>query len=164
MLPIDRVTRGQAETVLAARAWIDNDEPLLIYNADTFERNHLAEELPRLPASVKGLWSVFDAPPGERYSFARVDGAGRVVETAEKRRISDLASTGLYWFRHGRDFVRLASDAIARDERAGGEFYVAPLYNRLIAEGADVRVSKADEVWVLGTPEELARFEERYPR
>jgi dTDP-glucose pyrophosphorylase len=134
IIPLDTVTRGQAETVLQARRYINTDEPLLIYNADTFEKNHLGEVLPRLPASVDGLWSVFFAP-GEKYSFARTDGRGRVVETAEKRRISDLCSTGLYWFRRGRDFVRLAEAALAAEDRSGGEYYVAPLYTRMIAEG-----------------------------
>lgn len=163
VLAIDGVTRGQAETVLRAREWIDTAEPLLIYNADTFEKNRLATVLPGLPADVAGLWSVF-AAPGEKWSFARTDASGRVIETAEKRRISEHASTGLYWFRHGSDFVRLADSAIARDERAGGEYYVAPLYNALIGEGREVRVHVADEVWPLGTPEDLAFFEQRYPR
>jgi dTDP-glucose pyrophosphorylase len=157
IIALDAVTRGQSETVLAAKREIDADEPLLVYNADTYERNRLTEELPRLPSSVVGLWSVFSAP-GDKWSFARVDERGRVVETAEKKRISDHASTGLYWFRRGRDFVRIAEAAIDAGDRSGGEFYVAPLYNRLIAEGGEVRVSVADEVWVLGTPEDLAHF------
>lgn len=160
IIALDTVTRGQAETVLCAKELINNDAPLLIYNADTYEKNRLAEQLPALAPHVAGAWSVFHAP-GEKWSFARVDVDGRVVETAEKRRISDLASTGLYWFQHGRDFVRLAEQAIAAGDMSGGEFYVAPLYNALIREGREVRTFTADEVWVLGTPEDLARFHER---
>lgn len=163
IIPLDRVTRGQAETVLMARAHIDNDAPLVIYNADTYCKTSLAHTLPALPASVAGVLSVFRAP-GDKWSFARTDAAGRVVETAEKRRISEWATTGLYHFTRGRDFVRHADAMIAADERERGEFYVAPLYNRLIAEGADIRVDEAEEVWVLGTPEDLADFEARYPR
>jgi dTDP-glucose pyrophosphorylase len=161
IIALDDVTRGQAETVLQARSWIETDDSLLIYNADTFERNRLLAELPHLQPGVAGLWTVFRAA-GERWSFARLDAKGRVVETAEKKRISDLASTGLYWFRSGRDFVRLADAAISGDDRALGEFYIAPLYNRLIREGAEVRVLEADEVWVLGTPEDLAHFERSF--
>jgi len=47
---------------------------------------------------------------------------------------------------------------IADDDRTRGEFYVAPLYNRLIKAGADVRLDPASEVWVLGTPAELEQF------
>ena len=163
IISLDHVTQGQACTVLTARELIDNDEPLLIYNADTYCKTHLAQHLRELPATVAGVLGVFEAP-GDKWSFARTDEHGRVVETAEKRRISNWASTGLYYFAHGRDFVRHTDAMIADDERERGEFYVAPVYNRLIAAGGDVRIDVADEVWALGTPEDLESFEARFPR
>jgi len=162
IISLDHVTEGQACTVLEARRWIDNDDPLVIYNADTFCKTGLDATLRALPPGVDGLLSVFQAP-GDKWSFARVDERGRVVETAEKRRISEWATTGLYHFTRGRDFVRHADAMIAANERERGEFYVAPVYNRLIAAGADIRIDVADEVWVLGTPEDLAHFEASYP-
>ncbi|MBS1122392.1 MAG: glycosyl transferase family 2 [Deltaproteobacteria bacterium] len=162
IISLDHVTQGQACTVLEARAWIDNDEPLVIYNADTYCKTQLATKLRSLSPEVAGILSVFRAP-GDKWSFARVDASGRVVETAEKRRISEWATTGLYYFAHGAEFVRHADAMIAANERERDEFYVAPVYNRLIAAGADVRIDEADEVWVLGTPEDLADFEARYP-
>jgi dTDP-glucose pyrophosphorylase len=101
---------------------------------------------------------------GDQWSFARMDEQGRVLETAEKRRISEWATTGLYYFRHGCDFVRHSDAMIAADERSNNEFYVAPVYNRMIAAGADIRANKIDKVWVLGTPEDLSYFEREYPR
>ena len=173
IIPLPRVTQGQACTVLAARGLIDDATPLVIYNADTYCKTSLARTLPALAPDVDGVLSVFEAPggggssgsagggaaPPDRWSFARVDASGRVVETAEKRRISPWATTGLYWFRHGRDFVRHADAMILDSDRTGGEYYVAPVYNRLIAEGRHIRIDVADEVWVLGTPEDLAHFE-----
>lgn len=158
---LDEVTQGQACTVLKARNWIDNDEPLLIYNADTYCRTGLAARLPQLPPEVDGVLGVFHAP-GDKWSFARVDGGGRVVETAEKSRISDWASTGLYYFRRGGDFVRHAEAMITEQERVNGEFYVAPIYNRMIAAGAQIYVDPAQEVWVLGTPEDLQHFYDHF--
>ena len=52
---------------------------------------------------------------------------------------------------------------IAADERVNREFYVAPIYNRMVAAGREVRVDVAEEVWVLGTPEDLAHFHANYP-
>jgi NDP-sugar pyrophosphorylase family protein len=164
IVPLTRVTEGQAATVLEARHLIDPDEPLVIYNADTFMVSDLETCLPTLPPSVDGVISVFHAE-GERWSFARTESGGeegRVVETAEKRRISDLATTGLYHFTRGGDFLRHADAMIAQDDRTGGEFYVIPVYNRMIADGADIRVHRAQEVWVQGTPEDLAHFEANY--
>jgi len=163
IIPLSKVTEGQACTVLEARGQIDNDQPLLIYNADTYCQTNLAQALPTMRPSVKGILGVFNAP-GDKWSFARVDSTGRVVETAEKKRISDLACTGLYHFSHGSDFVRYADAMIAANERVNNEFYVAPVYNRMIADGADIRVDVAREVWVLGTPEDLDYFEKNNPR
>lgn len=163
IVSLDQVTEGQACTVLMARTWIDSSDPLIIYNADTYCQTDLEARLRTLAPDVDGLLSVFEAP-GDKWSFARVDDAGRVIETAEKRRISNWATTGLYHFTHGRDFVRHADAMIAADERERGEFYVAPVYNRLIAAGARIEIDVANQVWVLGTPEDLADFEARYPR
>lgn len=162
IVALDHVTEGQACTVLTAREWIALDEPLLIFNADTYCPTTLGGALARL-GPVDGVLDVFRAE-GDRWSFARVDEQFRVLETAEKRRISEWATTGLYYFRQGSDFVRHAEAMIAANERSNNEFYVAPVYNRMIAAGADVRANPVPQVWVLGTPEDLARFEAEYPR
>lgn len=159
---LPEVTAGQACTVLAAREHIADDEPLLIFNADTCFRSDLAATFDALSPAVAGLIGVFQAP-GDRWSFARLDEEGRVVETAEKRRISPWATTGLYGFTRGGDFLRHADAMVAEQDRTKGEYYVAPLYNRILAEGGEVRVDVASEVWVMGTPEDLAHFYAHHP-
>jgi dTDP-glucose pyrophosphorylase len=163
IIALEEVTQGQACTVLVARELIDNDEPLLIFNADTYCPTTLVQALEAFGPSVEGVLDVFSAP-GDKWSFARIDEGGRVLETAEKRRISEWATTGLYYFLQGRDFVRHAEAMIAAGERSNQEFYIAPVYNRMIAAGADIRANKVAQVWVLGTPEDLAHFERDYPR
>lgn len=161
IIGIDYVTEGQACTVLLAKQFIDEDKPLLIYNADTYCRSDIGAVLGALPGDVGGVISVFEAP-GDKWSFARLDESGDVVETAEKRRISNLATTGLYHFSSGAEFVAHTEAMVAADERERGEFYVAPVYNRLIRAGRRVVVNSAQEIWVLGTPEDLAHFEGNY--
>lgn len=161
IVPLKTVTQGQACTVLEAEAALDLDAPLVIYNADTYCRPRLATTLAHAPPTLAGVLGVFRAP-GDKWSFARTDAAGRVVEVAEKKRISDWASTGLYHFTRAKDFVDEAHAMIRADERVNGEFYVAPVYNRFIAKGREVRIDEAEEVWVLGTPEDLSHFEANY--
>lgn len=154
---VPEVTGGQVCTVLAAREFLAESEPLLIYNADTWCRTRLAERLPVLSPELDGLLGVFEAS-GDHWSFARTDESGRVVETAEKRRISPWASTGLYYFTRTNDFLRHADRMLAEGDTTRGEYYVAPLYNRMLREGADLRIDVAEEVRVLGTPPELEAF------
>ena len=51
---------------------------------------------------------------------------------------------------------------IAADLRVNGEFYVAPIYNQLIAEGLSIGFdnigSVEDGMYGLGTPEDLEAF------
>lgn len=154
---VPEVTGGQVCTVLAARELLDESKSLLIYNADTWCRTRLAERLPALPVEVDGLLGVFEAP-GDHWSFARTDDNGRVVETAEKRRISPWASTGLYYFTRTRDFLKHADAMLAEGDTTRGEYYVAPLYNRMLSEGANLGLDTAQAVRVLGTPVELEAF------
>lgn len=154
---LDEVTAGQACTVLAARGLIDAEAGLVVFNSDTWFRSSIRERLPQLERECDGVIGVFEAE-GDHWSFARVDASGRVVETAEKRRISQWATTGLYHFSRAADFFHHADAMVRAGDTTRGEYYIAPLYNRLIAAGADIRMDVADEVQALGTPEELATF------
>jgi len=55
-----------------------------------------------------------------------------VVEAAEKRPISRLATAGFYYFARGRDFVDATSEMIKKDAHVNGQFYICPCYNELI--------------------------------
>jgi dTDP-glucose pyrophosphorylase len=175
VIALDHVTEGQACTVLEASEHLDPDAPLIVYNADTYCVTDLEQTLAGIDGArgagapggadadeVAGVIGVFEAP-GDHWSFARLDERGHVVETAEKRRISPWATTGLYHFSRAGDFVDTAHRMIADDDRVNGEFYVAPMYNRLIGAGRTIVVDRAREVWVLGTPAELATFEAGHP-
>ncbi|CAN5522909.1 glycosyltransferase family 2 protein [soil metagenome] len=158
VIALDKVTDGQACTVLMAREYINSAEELVIYNADTHYKTTIRQALTTRLKTADGVLDVFKAE-GDHWSFARTDASGRVVECAEKKRISEWATTGLYYFRTGSDFVKHAEAMIAADERTKGEFYVVPIYNRMIAAGCEIRINLVNDVWVLGTPEELAAFE-----
>ena len=100
-----------------------------------------------------------------RWSFVELDASGGVSRVVEKEVVSDMATVGVYGFRRGRDFVAAADRMISRDRRAKGEFYVAPVFNELIAEGKKVAVhpvGRLDEaMFGLGTPEDVERFLQR---
>lgn len=165
---LDAPTGGQADTVRLGLRRTDTaaDEPLTIFNIDTFRPGGELLEAAALEAA-DGCLEVMEADdPG--FSFARPAPGdaeariGAVVETAEKRVISNLASTGLYWFRRADEFLRLV-DAARADE--AGELYVAPLYNDLIAQGGIVRFQRThpDAIRFCGTPDQYRRLGGRAP-
>ena len=105
-----------------------------------------------------GLISVADLP-SDRWSFARTDQEGKVIEVAEKVRISDHASTGLYYFSQGKELVAKGQEMIQRREKTRGEYYVIPVYQKFIDTGKNIGISQATAVWDMGTPEAKSEFE-----
>ena len=160
LILLDGVTEGQLCTVLAARDYLNTHEDVLIVSSDTIIDSDLHLDILRKPVGCKGLISVANMP-GTHWSFAKTDAAGKVVEVAEKVRISDHASTGMYYFAHGRDLVTLGGQIISNDERTKGEFYVIPVYQKLIDQGAHVGITQAQAMWDMGTPDALSAYLQR---
>lgn len=152
---LKEVSRGQSETVLKAKECITINEPLVIYNIDTaFESRTLAQKLKNNDSNILGSFYSNKT----NYSYARMNANGLVVEVREKEVISEHALTGLYHFRQASDFLTIAEEAIQHNETIKNEFYIAPLYNKLIAQNQQVMVDQVSKFTVLGTPEELKDF------
>lgn len=156
---LDEVTDGQLRSVVEAADRMIPQDSLMIYNADTWFRHNL-EEFHTALRSCAGLLGVSQRQ-GEQWSFARLGPDGGVVEVAEKRRISDFACTGLYYFSSTYSFLDDAARALEGPPIESDEHYVAPLYRRLIERGARVDVHLATEFFPIGTPAELEDFEKR---
>lgn len=154
---IDEVTPGQLCTVLAARHFINKSEDLLIIGSDTIVDSNIAKDILHKPFDCRGIISVADMP-GDRWSFAAVDVNGKVYQVAEKRRISTHASTGMYYFTDGKEFVLLADKMILKGEMTKGEYYVIPVYQKMIEKGQFIGISQATAMWDLGTPESLKEY------
>jgi dTDP-glucose pyrophosphorylase len=162
IVPVDAVTEGAACTVLLAEKFIDSDQPLMIANTDQYIAADVDDYIAQSARSdCDGLIMTFTASD-PKWSFVRKDSDGRIVEVVEKRVVSDEATVGIYNFRRGSDFVRSAHAMIRADLRVNGEFYVAPTYNQLIAEGATIRSYRirpeGEGMFGLGTPEDLDKF------
>lgn len=154
-------TEGAACTVLLARGLIDNDRPLLIANADQLVDIAMTAMVADMQQrKLGGLILTFPEQSDPKWSYARTDELGLVVETKEKKAISNQATVGIYLFAHGDDFVRAATKMIASNDRTNGEFYLCPVYNYLIAEGKRIGIHSIvrEAMHGLGTPEDLRHY------
>jgi len=158
IIEVESLTEGAACTALLAKEYINNDDGLLIANAD----QHIIYEddfESYIKPNTDGLiWSFVSNNP--HHSYAKEED-GRVVEVAEKKVISNLATCGIYWYNKGSDFVRCAERMISRNIRTNGEFYIAPVYNEMILEGKNIQTYPVKKMWPMGTPEELNLFLEQ---
>jgi len=158
---LDKVTEGQLCTVLAGRDYCDTDEDILISSSDTYVVSELGNDISSKSDQCRGIISVADMP-GEQWSFARTDDNDKVVEVAEKKRISGNASTGLYYFTNGREFLKTSDEIISAGNKTKGEYFIIPVYQKYIEKGMAVHVSKAQQMWDMGNPTALSKFVDRF--
>lgn len=160
VVELDGITEGAACTVLTARDHID-EGALMIANSDQYVDIAIDDYLAAQDEGVDGLIMTMRADD-PKWSFVGFDAVGKVSCVVEKEVISNEATVGIYNFARGTDFVRAADAMIAADLRVNGEFYVAPVYNQLIGEGASISIfnvgSEADGMYGLGTPADLEVF------
>ncbi|MCW2249613.1 dTDP-glucose pyrophosphorylase [Azospirillum fermentarium] len=156
-------TAGAACTALLAVAEIDNGSPLIIANGDQIIdhdlRNVVADFQNR---GLDGGILVFKAVH-PRWSYVKCDDDGLLIEAAEKRPISDLATAGFYWFARGRDFVRAAERMILKDAHVDNAFFICPAYNEMILDQkrVGVHLMTRDAYHSLATPALMQRYEEQ---
>lgn len=149
------LTEGAACTTLLAKEYIDNKKHLLIANCDQliewnsndFMYSMLCDD------ADGGILTFMDNDP--KWSYVRLGEDGYVCEVAEKNVISDQATVGIYYWKHGEDYVRLAEQMISKNIRVNNEFYVCPVYNEAFPENKRIKAFKVDRMWGIGTPEDL---------
>lgn len=156
-------TAGAVCTALLAIGEIDNDTPLIIANGDQIIDHDLTATIADFQGRrLDGGILVFKAVH-PRWSYVKCDAEGLLIEAAEKRPISDLATAGFYWFAQGRDFVRAAERMILKDAHVDNAFFICPAYNEMILEQKRIGVHRMDPggYHSLTTPALLQRYEEQ---
>ncbi len=168
VIGIDKTTQGAACSILLARDIIDHDIPLLIVNSDQYvewesdEFYNLCRSIQHIP-NGGGVISTFTPKPDDaKWSFAQVDENGNVVRVAEKEIISNIATTGIYFWNRGCDFVKYAMEMIQADDRVRGEFYVCPVFNYGIKHGLVFKTHHVKHMWSLGVPDDLDIFNKEW--
>lgn len=158
-IPIDKLTEGTACTVLYARKYINNDEPLLIANSDQIVDMNIADFINdckdrNLDGSILTFIDHYKDP---KWSFAKLDENSFVTEVKEKVVISEFATVGIYLYSRGKDFVDASIDMIIENDRVNNEFYTCPTYNYAIKEGSKIGIYNIEfeQMHGIGTPEDL---------
>ena len=162
VVEVDGLTEGAACTALLAKEYIDSDAPLFFANSDQFVEWDSNEFFYKMNETDADGGIVTFKATHPKWSFAKIDDNGIVTEVAEKNPISDLATVGFYYWKHGSDFVKYAEQMIANNVRVNNEFYVCPVFNQAIAGDKVIRTFDVPKMWGTGTPEDLKYYLENY--
>lgn len=162
VIVVSELTEGAACTVLLAKKYIDNNKPLIISNSDQFIEWDPSEVMYNfLSKKVDGGILTFKATH-PKWSYAKINNFGKVIEVAEKKVISDNATVGIYFWKKGSNFVKYANQMIKKNIRVNNEFYVCPVYNEAIKDNLNIVIKQVKSMWGIGTPEDLKYFIDNY--
>jgi len=161
-IEIDHLTEGTACTVLYARKYINNDEPLLVANSDQLVDINISDFVEDCKIrNLDGSIMTFLEPEGDnKWSYAYINNDGIVQEVREKEAISEYATVGIYLYAKGRYFVDAVIDMMIARDTVNNEYYTCPTYNYIVKEGLDIGIYniKRSQMHGLGTPEDLHNY------
>lgn len=174
IVTLDYITNGQAETVFKGviKNKVDENTSLTIFNIDTFKSDYIFPNF-IFSQDVDGYLETFIGC-GNNWSYVEPNLLSRyseVIRTEEKKQISNLACSGLYYFKN----ISLFNQAYKLEERKFfakeiKEIYIAPIYNYLINKGLDIRftITPKEDLLFCGIPKEyeeikkLIQIEKRF--
>jgi dTDP-glucose pyrophosphorylase len=125
-------TQGAVCTALLAGEFLDNNGEVLILAIDDFIEEPMDGIIRCFRENNCGAGLVSFTSVHPRYSFARTNTFGIVVETAEKQPISNRALASFYYFASGHDFVECAKNILRKDRKINNRFYLSQVVNEII--------------------------------
>lgn len=159
IIKIDSETKGAACSAMMAIEYINNDNPLIIANADQLFDDNLEDLVSSFYEYDGGVISFDSIHP--RWSYARLDEENHIVETAEKRPLSKHAIAGFFYFKEGKDFIISAMNMIKKDASLNGLYYISPTLNEMVLQNKKLVVKKIDndKYHTFYTPQKIQEYE-----
>jgi NDP-sugar pyrophosphorylase family protein len=159
IVTLENVTDGQLSTVMEAEPYVDIKEDILIISSDTLVISNINEIISNDHSNFEGVISTMISEVGDNWSFVKIDEFENVIEVAEKNRISNYISTGLYYFKNTKTFFEYGHKLIDKNIRVNGEFYIIPVYELMINDNFLVSIANSIQMWDMGNPESKQIFE-----
>ncbi len=156
---VDRITEGAACSVLLAKQFINNKNQLIVANCDQIilDNNYMQKSIQHYRNTKSDGGILCFKAQQTKWSYARVE-QNYVVQVAQKKVISNLATVGIYYFKEGQQFVKSSLSMIQKDIRVNGQFYVCPVYNQMISNKKNISIYQINKMHGIGTPQDLQKF------
>lgn len=165
IIEIDKLTEGAAVTILKSTDYINNTDPLLIVNSDQYLEWNSFDFITRATNDTHADAYISTFRDNQsKWSFVKLNKDNLVCEVAEKNPISNIATTGIYFWKHGQDFIKYTLQMIDKDIRVNNEYYVCPVFNEAILDNKIIKIDYCKKMWGLGTPPDLNTFLAKYKK
>jgi NDP-sugar pyrophosphorylase family protein len=134
VITIEKETSGAALTALLAIDSMDNSSSLLLVNGDQILDCNLQEILQEFNQKSVDSGVITFKSVHPRWSYAKINDLGLVVEVAEKNPISNNATAGFYYYKKTLEFIKYTKRMILKDAHVNGLFYICPVFNEMILD------------------------------
>lgn len=147
--------KGPAHAVWLAHEYIAAGDDLLVVFNDTIFETDLTQ-VAHICADADGLIYSMEVDDYQRFGVNVMDG-DIIVNMVEKpdTPVSNLAQVGLFYLKDGAGFMEYLTATIAADERVKGEFYLPPVFMRMVQDGCRLKAPTIDAWLDCGKPETL---------
>lgn len=152
---VQKERKGPAHAVWLAMPHVaPGDDLLIVFNDTIFDAD--LGRIPQLAADCDGLIYSKEVEDYQRFGVNVVE-SGLIVDMVEKpdTPISKLAQVGLYYLADGASFMGYLTAAIEAGDMVKGEFYLPPVFMRMIADGCRLRAPEIDAWLDCGKPETI---------
>jgi dTDP-glucose pyrophosphorylase len=157
IINIDYVTNGPATTAYIAKHLIDPDQDLLITNCDQIIKDWNKEQFLDYAKKYDGILGCFLSTDAHN-SYVKIDENKNIIEVKEKVVISNLATTGLHYWKKARYFFDSYDLMVLDNNTTNNEYYIAPSYQYLIDKQYRISLYMFNQHFPVGTPEQLERY------
>lgn len=166
IIPVDKQTKGVAETVLHADGYVDDDEEIIIQHDDSFAVFDFEDFLEKA-RKADGALTVFAgfnpaAFTHSLYGLVRTKN-GFVKEVIEKQPFALTAEKGhtvggSYYFSSWSLFKKYAQQMIRKNININGIFFDSLVYNEMIADGLKVAPYVIENFISFGEPVNVKEY------
>lgn len=130
--------KGALVSALLASADLDLGEPLVVAAGDSRVNVTIHPYVERFLSSGFPASTLAFSSSGKRWSYLALDTNAKVVEVSEKYEVSNLATTGFFFFQTAQIFCDAAKWVLINNAEINGRYYVSTTLNFLISLGAGV--------------------------
>ena len=145
----EKVQGALATANFAMAALGVNNGSLHIAAGDTFFHDDSAlNAISNLSSSAADAGTVVFESSDERHSFVTLDELGNAQFVAEKTRLSQLATSGNFYFAKTEEFLEASKWCFTNNTNLNGKFFVSTALNFYVYQGRKVSVERINSTIV----------------
>lgn len=152
LITVPHTPPGPAASVFAAKGVVPADREVICVNVDQY----IDFEIPDKRCDWDAFLPLYVNASGKS-SYAQIDDF-RVIRVEEKKLISCYASAGIYGFRDAESLFDVIAMSFSGPPHRNGEYYLGPVINGMIAQGARVIPTSVTSKYDLGNVPDIEHF------